>query len=158
LHAHAAELDRAELGADLKRGGAALDRAPALDLAVVLELYLVAADHDLEFVPLAFLEVLDAGLHEVELLAAQEEVVVAARAGLVLELEVDVPGEIPGRHDADVAPDLRVDDEYAVPHREPPLVRLGLAFQGRAARLLLPAGEVLAVEQRGEALLRLEVV
>src|SRR5262249_26773852 len=109
-------------------------------------------------VPLILLEVVDVGLLDVEFLTAQEEIVVTSRAGLVVELDVDVAGELPNRHDADVSLDFRVDDEHAILHGEAALVGLGFAVEGSTAGLLLPAGQVLAVEEQGEARLELKIL
>src|SRR5439155_572029 len=118
------QLDRAELGADAERRrlGGRLRRADHLAVDLVLDL--VAADDDLEGVPLALLDVLVllvAGDY-VELGAAEEQVVVALRAGLEVELDVHVPGELALRLDVQVALHRRVEDDLALAHLEAALV------------------------------------
>src|SRR5262249_8482128 len=94
LVAHVPQLDGAELGAHLERRGARLRVPRAHRHAVALVLRLVALEDDLELMPFAFLEVLDRAFYDVVLGAAQEQVVVALRVGLEVELDVDVAGEL----------------------------------------------------------------
>src|SRR5262249_7090621 len=149
------DLDRAKLRPDRERALVTLGRRRPAHLAVHPELDLPALERDLDRVPLALLHVLHVLVGQIELLAAEEQVVVALGVREELEADRDVAGEGLRRLDADVALHLRVDDHLAVLGPEPPAERLGLAVE-RLARLVfradgLPAGEVLAVEDQLEA-------
>src|SRR5262249_7106035 len=120
-----------------------------------------ASDDDLKSIPLAFLDLLVLWIarDDVELGAAQEQVVVTLRSRLEVELEVDILAEFPGGLDVQVPLDGRVVNQLALDHLESAVVGFGLAIE----RLLLstrfsPSVKVLAVEQQREALFELELV
>ena len=94
-----------------------------LRFSVVLEFHLAASHDDLEIIPLAFLNVFDAGLFDVEFQAAEIEVVVAFRIGQILELDVDIPFEFPCGVDHHIAFDLAVDDQFTFGYLKPLLGR-----------------------------------
>ena len=88
-----------------------------------------------------------------------EDIVVALGAWLEVELDVDVLGEFLGGLDEAIALHGGIVNQFALDHLEAAVIRFGLSVE----RFLLgsdlfPAVEVLAVEQKREAGLDLEIV
>src|SRR5947209_1688828 len=129
LHANVLDLEGAELRTQLERRRFGRGPGRPHRLAVDLVLDLRANNDDLKSVPFAFLDllVLLIARNDVELGAAQEQVVVALRSRLEVELEVDILAEFPGGLDVQVPLDGRIVHQLALDDLETAVVGFGLA-------------------------------
>src|SRR5438105_737105 len=107
LHTKVLDLEGAELRTQLERRRLVRDPGRPHRLAVDPVLDPGSSNDDLKSIPFAFLDllVLWTARNDVELGAAQEQVIVTLRSRLEVELEVDILAEFPGGLDVQVPRD-----------------------------------------------------